>query len=448
MTSDQLSLRSAALSLDHSEIAALPYAGGTNRNALLYLIVGALFIPYSTAFYLGTLKLTPIKFLIVCLIFPATAKLIGAASRGQRRLLLSDACVLGVFILMFAGPVAISGTRDFVSALSQAFEFFGMYVITRALVFDDGSLRSLAKGLQIMTIVVVALGLLDIVFQRYVAQEAVWSVFTTSGREFDTSDPQLHRIVMGFSSLRAVSTFDHPILFGTFCATVLPLHLYAPESRGRRVLLVLTCILGSLIALSSAPLLALTMATSLCAYDMLMRKYAWRWKFILSAMFACVAAFSLASDNPLGFLFRNLTLDPQTAYFRLLIWEAGLDVIGKNLLLGIGFNPSGSRILDFSTDSLWLAKSIIFGIPMTTLLYLSAIGAMTPIRHQAIIREGQPFLDRMCTSFSIILGAIMFISITVTFWNTVWLFFALCIGVRASLKERCLLGRRELYEIA
>jgi hypothetical protein len=36
----------------------------------------------------------------------------------------------------------------------------------------------------------------------------------------------------------------------------------------------------------------------------------------------------------------------------------------------------------------------------------------------------------------------MFISITVTFWNAMWLFFALCIGVRASLKEQCMLARR------
>ena len=171
-----------------------------------------------------------------------------------------------------------------------------------------------------------------------------------------------------------------------------------------------------------------------------MHGYTWRWKLLLSSLLLCIAAFSFASDNPLSWLFRNLTLDPQTAYFQLLIWDAGFTVISDNPWLGIGFNPSGNHILDFSTDSLWLAKTIIYGIPMTTLLYLAAVAATVPVRGQAFVRKNRPFLDLMCSSFSMILATIMFISITVTFWNAMWLFFALCIGVRVSLKERCLLA--------
>ena len=140
------------------DMAAYSNAAEVKGSALVYLVIGCLFIPYSAAIYLGDLKLTPIKFLIVCLALPAAVKLIAAASRGQRSLLLSDACALGVFLQMSIAPVVISGSRDFVSAFSQAFEFYGMYVIGRAYVFDNASLRSLVAALQISTVVIVALG--------------------------------------------------------------------------------------------------------------------------------------------------------------------------------------------------------------------------------------------------------------------------------------------------
>jgi hypothetical protein len=412
----------------------------TKTNTLVFLVMGALVIPYSVGIYIGDLKLTPIKILIVTLIAPAGLKLILAASRRQRSLLASDAYALGLFTLMFLAPLVVSGPRDFVSAFSQAIEFYGMYVIGRTFVFEYSSMRDLTRGLQIVTIFIVTFGILDIILQRYPAQELAGLIFPTSGRDLDVSDPHFHRFVLGISSLRATSTFDHPILFGAFCAAVMPLHLYAPMSPIRRLFLVTLCIIGCLVALSSAPLLALFVAVAIYFYDMVMHRYMWRWKLLLSSLLLFIAAFSFASDNPLSWLFRNLTLDPQTAYFRLLIWDAGLTVISANPWLGIGFNPSGNSILDYSTDSLWLAKTMIYGIPATALLFLAVVAAMIPVRGQAVVRKNHPFLDLMCSSYSMILATIMFISITVTFWNAIWLFFAFCIGVRVSLKERCLLA--------
>jgi hypothetical protein len=178
-----------------------------------------------------------------------------------------------------------------------------------------------------------------------------------------------------------------------------------------------------------------------------MHQYQWRWKLLLSSMFFFVLAFSLASNNPLSWLFRNMTVDPQTAYFRLMIWDAGLDVLGTSPWLGIGYNPSGNWIVDASIDSLWLSKSIIYGLPMTTFLYLAPITAMMPVRGEAAVRRHSRSLDWACTAFSMVLSVILFVSITVTFWNALWLLLAMCIGVRTSLKERCLAGRRTLSSV-
>jgi hypothetical protein len=414
------------------------------KSAVAFIISATIALPYTVAVYLGDLKLTPIKILIVSLLVPACVKLITASSQRQRRLLASDAFALGVFLIMFLGPVIISGARDFVSAFSQALEFYGMYLIARAYLFELSSIENLIRGLQIATVVVVFFAVLDILTQRYIAQELANALFPlpASSRPLDTSESGLHRVVLGMSSLRAASTFDHPILLGTFCVSVIPLYLFIPMSETRRWFLVGTCVLGCLTALSSAPLLALCMTFGVYAYDRFMRSYQWRWKVLISTIALGVTAFSLASDNPLSWLFRNLTLDPQTAYFRLMIWDAGLTVISQNPWLGIGFNPSGNRILDASTDSLLLARAINFGIPLISLLYLSALAAMVPARAERAVRKSDPLLDVLCKSFSVTLSTILFISMTVTFWNATWLFFAMCIGVRVCLKEHCLLAQR------
>lgn len=421
-------------------------AGPAKRDVIVPLTLGALVFPYSAAAYLGDLKLTPIKILIVVLIVPAGLKLLLGVARRRRKLLASDAYALGLFMCMLSGPLIISGSRDFVSAFSQAMEFYGMYLIGRAFLFNDTSFRQFTRSLQAVTLIVVGFGVLDIITQHYVALEIARTISPPSPRDLDPSDPHFHRVVLGINTLRASSTFDHPILFGTFCAAVVPLHLYTPMHPIRRLLLVSCCILGCIVALSSAPLLALFMVFTVYVYDQLLHRSSWRWKILVSSLLLCVVAFSIVADNPLGWFIRNLTLDPQTGYFRLLMWTIGLEIIGNNPLFGVGFNGTGNYILDFSIDSLWLAKTLVYGIPMTTFLYFAALAAVIPTRDQMIVRKSAPLLDLMCKSFSIVLAVVAFVSTTVAFWNAVWLFFAICIGARASLKERCMFGRVEMKQ--
>jgi hypothetical protein len=417
-------------------------------SVVALLISTALVLPYSVAIYLGELKLTPIKILIVVLMLPAMFSLIGSWSNGRRKFLASDAYAFGVFALMSLGPATTSGSRDLVSAFSQAIEFYGVYIVARAYLNDLNSIERLIRGLQVATMVVVALGVLDFLSHRYITQDLANALFSVgSERALNASESQLNRTVLGMASLRAASTFDHPILFGAFCVTVLPLYLYSPMSGMRRFVLIGACITGSLVALSSAPLLGLSMVVAVYLYDLIFKTQRWRWKLLLTCITAFIVTFSVASNNPLSWLFRNLTFDPQTAYFRLLMWEIGSTIIERNFWFGVGYNPIGDRILESSIDSLMLAKAIIYGVPMVVFLYLSAICAYLPVRGEQAIRRQNPLLDVRCTGFSLTLSTIMFISITVTFWNAVWLFFALCIAVRASLKEQCLVALRNAAHV-
>ena len=44
-------------------------------------------------------------------------------------------------------------------------------------------------------------------------------------------------------------------------------------------------------------------------------------------------------------------------------------------------------------------------------------------------------MARMRTAFSLILVLFMFVGLTVHYWNYMWIFWGICIGIRASLRE-------------
>lgn len=414
-----------------------------SKSPLPLIICLAVVLPYSAALFIGDIKLTPIKILLLLLTGPAIAKMLSGDRRQPRQLMASDLFALVTALLLLFMPLIVSGSKTLTSSVSQTLEFFGSYIIGRAYFFTNDSIRDLARALKVVTLFVVGMGLLDIITQHFLIHEFVASIFPVDEQIVVSSDPHFHRLILGMDSLRAASTFDHPILFGSFCAILIPIHLYAHEDATSRLFYALVSAVGCVIALSSAPLLALAATIAIYCYDAMMRGARWRWKLLIFTILFGVAALFVLSDNPLSWLFRNLTLDPQTSYYRLLIWNAAIDQISNNFWLGVGTSPTGNAILDSSVDSLWLAKAIVYGVPMIVTLFLTGLAAVVPFRGQAKVRRSDPFLDRMSTAFSLMTTILFFISMTVYFWNAVWLFASLCIGIRVSLKERCLLAMRQ-----
>jgi O-antigen ligase len=422
-----------------------PRAASSKRHAIVFLFPVAVVAPYVVGIYLGTIKLTAVKILILLFILPAALTLARGVSQRQRLLMASDALATIACVLMTLIPLANSGSTVLVLTVSQILEFFGSYIIGRAYFFGNSAFRDFVRALGIVTVAIVILGLLDIALQRYIVHELSAALFSAGGVPIlISSDPHYHRFILGFDTLRAASTFDHPILFGTFCAAIMPIHLYGQPSVVSKLFYVTVCAAGALIALSSAPLVSMFVAVALYGYDMLLRGARWRWTLLLWMSLAAIFALAVASNNPLSFLVRYLTLDPQTSYYRLLIWDAALDQISSSPWFGIGLEATGNDLLDSSIDCLWLVKAIQYGLPTTILLFLMGMVATLPAPRLAAIRARDPFLDRMCTAVSLTLLTLMFASITVYFWNTLWLFSGLCIGMRVSLKEQCLLARNSL----
>ena len=135
---------------------------------------------------------------------------------------------------------------------------------------------------------------------------------------------------------RAYGTFDHPIHYGTFCATFLALFWFAGTStttRNKRVLLIVgaTCL-----GLSSAPILCLLVQAGLLVWDRLTRGVIYRTSMTLAALFGLyIFASCVMTRSPIMFIATGLTLDAATGFYRTQIWENGLLNVYDNVWVGI-----------------------------------------------------------------------------------------------------------------
>jgi hypothetical protein len=413
-------------------------AQGSSRF-IVWIVPIAFVMPDTIAVFLGDIKLTPGKLIITLLVLPAILHLIDGAAKRRRRIMASDLLALATSVWMVAAPTLVSGSEVLVTAGSQALEFLGSYVIGRSFFFGDTSLQEFARALKTTAIVVIAFAALDTFSQRYFINESMAAIFNMPSVRLELGDFPFYRTILGMDFFRAASTFGHPILYGSFCSATTAILLYAERDAMGRSFCIGLCGMGCLLSISSAPLLSFVAVITIYCYDRALRKYSWRWKVISMAFLGIIATLALLSADPLSWLIRNLTLDPQSAYFRLMIWEAALGQIAIYPLTGTGFEPTGNRILDATVDCLWLGESIRYGIPMIVLLFFTVALALVPFRGQARIRANNAVIDRMCTAFSLVLVVFAFVSLTVFFWGAIWLFSILCVGVRVSLKEYCLM---------
>jgi hypothetical protein len=312
------------------------------------------------------------------------------------------------------------------AAGSEALEFFGAYLIARAFFFGPTAVDRFVRVLRTLAIIAVLLAMADSISGRYIFQDAIAAIFQAS------APPQV-----GFrgSMVRATSSFDHAILFGTFCAISAAILIYCEQSLLRRYLAVGLCFVGCVLSLSSAALMSFAIVLTTYTYDRLMKRFLSRWRVFGIVLGTMVLILFLTASHPLGWAISHLTLDPETGYFRMMIWDAALVYIARAPFTGHAYGLFNTNILDGSVDCVWLVLSLRFGIPMAILFFLTNVAAFFPTKQKRTNGINDSHMDRTRRAFTLALLMFMFAGLTVHFWNFMWIFWGLCIGIRASLRE-------------
>ena len=238
-----------------------------------------------------------------------------------------------------------------------------------------------------------------------------------------------------FGMLRAAGPFSHSILAGLFLSSLIPLYFLSGVRKWpKKVGLAsgLLCVLS----ISSAAFLGLLMSFAMIGYDWLQRRtefLSWKLLAFAGVMFALFLHF--LSDSGLIDALVRLTLNPQTGYYRLIIWEYGLASIQENPLFGIGYSGYERPIwLNSSIDAHWLLLGVRHGlVPVVALFGLSlfVVGSIaTACTRTRDLERGTLAGIAMSLVIMIVLG------FTVSFFGGVLIWFFALLGAGLSVSMR------------
>jgi hypothetical protein len=404
------------------------HAGRRSSRLPAWLSLVGIIIPSALQVSIAEANFTAGRISIALLLVPALVALFQAG----RRALLSDLVAVLTAIWMVASASYAAGLGSTISATAECLELVGGYFVARGFLFKSTAHGNFLCALKVFAAISIVAAMGDVLSGRWFVRETVTSL--VGGATF--VDAALIQETYRSSIIRATSTFDHPILFGCFCSLTAAILLYAEQKAPKRILWVGLCTLGCLLAQSSAAVMALFIVLATYAFDCTLTRYQWRWSvFRMVAIVLFLLVFVL-SDNPVGWVISHFTFDPQTGFYRRLIWNAATAQIAQAPITGAGFVLFGDYVLDKTVDCVWLVVGLRYGIPMIILLVLLNVSSFLPTGRRAVERTRD--LDSMRTAFTLVLLTFMFAGFTVHFWNYMWIFWGLCIGIRASLREQAI----------
>ena len=236
---------------------------------------------------------------------------------------------------------------------------------------------------------------------------------------------------------RAYGTFDHPIHYGTFCAALLAQFWYAAKStmakRKRAALLAGATLLG----LSSAPILCLLLQTAMLVWEYMTRGTANRTSLTLTVLAGLyIGASFVMTRSPINFIATGMTLDSWTGFYRLQIWEYGLDNVYANPWTGIGLGDWTRPywMVSSTVDAFWLVVAMREGFPGIFSL-LAGVVLIT----RAVVKRGLRAKDiavrRLSRGWIMSLIALSLVGCTVHFWNVLYAFFFFFIGMAGWIAD-------------
>lgn len=242
---------------------------------------------------------------------------------------------------------------------------------------------------------------------------------------------------------RAHSFFEHPILYGVFCASSFSLvwFLSTPVQRLYRAP---TIALATWLSASSAPILTLLVQILLIAVEFFTRKVKRRDKVLAWVAGIFVLLVETLTGRGIVGIVTLMTINPGTAYTRRAQWVFAIDDVMRNPWFG--FRPelyTRPFWLAPSIDNWWLLIMMRSGIPSLILLALSALFLWIAIAR----RTGPPLFNQLRTAWGLMMIAVILGAATVTFFGKLQPLFAFYMGMGAALAS-CYLPSKDDEPVA
>jgi hypothetical protein len=414
----------AAGSREINENARLPFA--------MKLVAVSWFLPEGLSFFVAGLRLNIIRVIFLILTPVVFARFANKLASRRYRFVWSDVFVPAAAFWMFLGPCVIYGLADSLAHSGPVvLEYLIAYMVTRVLLEENGQALAFLSMLCVVIAFICLDALLDTLTSHYFTRDLVTQI-TGFQKDWGAGSEDAFR----FGLLRAAGPIEHPILFGIIAGIGL---LVAVSVKIRlRPFCIAACGIGIVICFSSAPEQSVLLGFGLLIYGRVMAGLKFKWLLPIGGVAAFALTLVMITNRPFGALFDLATIDPETAYYRLYIWN----LVGPYVLQSPWFGVFIDNMeYQGSVDSLWLVLSLLYGIPCSILVGLSMIGACSLPTDLARAYLG-PNESRAGTVLGVAMVVIIFTGFTVHFWGSAWILVGLLTGLRAHLGELGALNRR------
>ena len=407
-------LVTASFSVRHATVdqVALPIIVG------LYLFV--FLIPIEFSFYIGQLLITPTRLFLLVLAGPVIF-----SSITNHKLQSED-----VFFIIFISWVSVAyfykrGAAG-IEIIGQTFlEVAISYCVARTYLVTFAQFIRLAL---ILSVTVAILGILaipeGISHYRYLHELPQ----KLTGFDYYISDDT--RVGL----LRSASTFEHPILFGMFCASLFSLAWYSLSSLGARLSHAAFTLMATLLALSSAALLLLIMQFLLVGIEKITRPIKRRTMIFGTLLISFVVLIEAVSNRGIIKLIGGtLTFNPHTAYYRLLQWDYSIDDVRRHPFVGINFeNWTRPFWMTDSIDNHWLFLAMNSGIPAVFALWI-VMGIISVKLYQKKQRTADIGYQKLYMGWLIGTASLFLGAWTVTLFGKMLPVFMFFLGIGAAM---------------
>jgi hypothetical protein len=391
------------------------------------LLVLAFATPPEFSIYLGGLRLSAYRLVLIANFIPCVNSLM---TRASGRWQLADSLMLAHGLWAILALLQNGGLEQGLETGGiYLIEAVGGYLIGRCHIRNSDDFLGLAKTMMMVMCVTMAMACVESLTGNHFVREI--SRRFLGGPPIPFVEPR-----MGFH--RAFASFDHPILYGIFCASAFGLAVYVLSGRIgglRGTMLPGLVAIATFFSLSAGAFAAVAVQVFTIGWDRMTQGVNRRWSILGGVFIACWTVICVvASRSPVKVFLTYMTFSPGTGYFRLNIWEYGSAEVQRHPWVGIGLREwqRPEWMHSSSIDNFWLATAVRYGVPA----FLFLAGAVVVlVANAAKARSGdRDFRDCRAAWITSMAGLCM-AACTVHYWNALFCLFCFLLGAGAWLSD-------------
>lgn len=394
------------------------------KPIVAFLLV--MLLPHTLAFSAGPVLITTYRALMIAL----TPLIVRQILRQRQEMTLPD-IVIAAFTLWSVLCIGINfpGSQSVERGGQFLLEVTSAYFLARVYFRTLDQIYALMRPLLLIITVAVILGIPEAIsHQKPIIQYTSQLTGVSPGFYAPGMD-----VRMGLR--RAQAFFENPILFGLFCASGIGLFYYTEPRLLPRILKLLVAATGTFIALSSAPLLAMTSQFVMIAIEMLTRGMRNRLPVLMllaGTLFFALDTFT--QSGPFGIIINYLTFNQASSYNRVLIWRFGLDNITAHPFFGLVPDLwERAAWMKVSIDNFWIYTGLLSGFVGWGLLTFAVVGILWRF-NRVPLRDLSKRHIRFRRGWSIMMIAFVLTGFSVMFFGKLqpWFYFLLGLGAAAT----------------